>query len=347
MKYRTLGHTGIEVSEICLGSMTWGQQNTEDEGHQQLDFALERGINFIDTAEMYSVPPREETSGKTEEIIGTWLADRKNRQKIILATKIAGRSEFMTWIRNGKSHYNRENIESAIEGSLKRLQTDYIDIYQLHWPNRNTNFFGKLGYYPEDDGEFPSLEETLMVLGDMIKKGKIRHYGISNESPWGFMHCIQIAGKLGIQPPVSIQNPYSLLNRTFEIGNAEISHRENVGLLVYSPLAFGTLTGKYLKGQNPEGSRLHLFGDHLKRYSNNQATSAANDYVQLALRNGLEPSQMAIAFILTRPYVTSVIIGATNMEQLRDNIESIHIKLDGNVMEKIDSIHEKKPNPAP
>lgn len=347
MKYNTLGHTRIEVSAVCLGTMTWGEQNSQAEGHEQLDFAVERGINFIDTAEMYPVAPRAETCGRTESIIGTWLTERKNREDIILATKIAGRSDFITWVRDGKTIYDRKNIESALEGSLKRLKTDYIDLYQTHWPIRNTNFFGQLGYIPDDDTVFPPMEETLTVLDDMIKKGKIRHYGLSNESPWGFMHCINTSKKLGIEPPVSIQNPYNLLNRTFEIGNAEISHRENVGLLAYSPLGFGTLSGKYLKGQKPKNSRLDLFGDHLNRYSNDQATSATNDYVRLALANGLDPAQMAIAFLLTRSYVTSVIIGATNMDQLRDDIESIYLKIGGDIMEKIDAIHKKKPNPAP
>jgi aryl-alcohol dehydrogenase-like predicted oxidoreductase len=327
--------------------MTWGQQNTEEEAHQQLGYALEQGINFIDTAEMYPVPPREGTYTLTEQYIGNWIKKSNNRKKIILATKVAGEAPNFTWIREGKNRLNRTNIEAALDGSLKRLRTDYIDLYQLHWPNRNTNDFGQLGFTAiEDPGEIP-IEETLEVLKDQVEKGKIRHYGLSNETPWGIMNCIRQANRMGIAGPVSVQNPYSLVNRTFEVGNAEVAFREKVGLLAYSPLGFGVLSGKYGKGQKPAGSRLELFGGHFHRYSSNLAMSASTDYIKLAQNSGLKPVQMALAFVQSRPYVTSVIIGATSIDQLEENIGSVNILLSDEVMEKIEEIHQKKPNPAP
>jgi aryl-alcohol dehydrogenase-like predicted oxidoreductase len=347
MKYNQLGHTNIKVSHICLGTMTWGQQNSEKEAHQQLDYAVEHGVNFIDTAEMYPVPPRAGTYSLTEQYIGTWIKKGKNRKRVVLATKVAGKAPDFTWIRAGKNRLNRKNIKEAVDASLKRLRTDYIDLYQLHWPERNTNYFGQLGFKAEMDADETPIEETMAVLKGLVDKGKILFYGLSNETPWGMMNCIRHAGGMGMQNPVTIQNPYSLVNRTFEVGNAEVAFRENVGLLAYSPLGFGVLTGKYLKGMKPAGSRLELFGGHFNRYSSNLSMSAAADYVKLAQKAGLKPVHMALAFVLSRPYVTSAIIGATSMEQLEENIRSSDVLLSDEIMEKIEEIHQKKPNPAP
>ena len=346
MEFRQLGQTDINVSVICLGTMTWGEQNTESEAHQQLDFALDSGINFIDTAEMYPVPPRKETYGATETYIGNWLAQRKNRDQIILASKVAGRSEWMTYMRNGNICLDRKNIEAAIDASLQRLQTDYIDLYQLHWPDRNTNYFGKLGYEYDANDKPVAIEETLHVVNDIIKSGKVRHYGLSNETPWGTMSFVKIAEQKGYPKPVSIQNPYSLLNRTFEIGLAEIAHQENIGLLAYSPLGFGVLSGKYLNNAKPAGARLTLF-DRFDRYSNEQAINATAAYVEIAKQSGLDPAQMALAYVNSRSFVTANIIGATSLEQLKTDIDSIDLKLDDNVMTKIESVQKAIPNPSP
>ncbi|MBF0429702.1 MAG: NADP(H)-dependent aldo-keto reductase [Fibrobacteria bacterium] len=347
MKYNKLGTSDIKVSEICLGTMTWGEQNTEEEAHQQLDFALEQGINFIDTAEIYPVPPKEETYTLTESILGNWIKKKHNRQEIILATKVAGRAPGMPWIRGGKNKFDRMNIEEAIDRSLERLQTDYIDLYQLHWPNRITNFFGELGYSPQNDPDEIPIAETLDILQKQVEKGKIRHFGLSNETPWGVMTCLREADKIGLAHPVSIQNPYNLLNRTFEIGNAEVAFREKVGLLAYSPLGFGVLSGKYLKGQKPSGSRMDNFKGHFVRYASDQATSATAKYVKLAERTGLKPAQMALAFVLSRPYVTSAIIGATSLGQLNENIKSKDVEISEELFKKLDAIHLDHPNPAP
>ncbi len=347
MEYRKLGRTDLRVSSICLGTMTWGNQNSESEAHEQLNFALEQGINFIDTAEMYAVPPSAETCHKTEEYIGTWLEKSSDRDKIILATKIVGRAPNMTWLREGKSRFNRENIEAALDGSLKRLKTDYIDLYQLHWPDRITNFFGKLNYVHVEKDEPVPIAETLGVLGDMVQKGKIRHVGLSNETPWGVMSFLREAEKSNLPRPVSIQNPYSLLNRSYEIGLAEVSHREDIGLLAYSPLSFGVLTGKYANGAQPEGARLTLFGKHFKRYTNELATRAADEYIKLARENDLSPVQLALAYVTSRPFLTSNIIGATSMEQLKENIATHDLQLDKSVLKAVDKIHEQIPNPCP
>ncbi|GJM04793.1 MAG: aldo/keto reductase [marine bacterium B5-7] len=346
MEFTTLGNTDIKVSRICLGTMTWGEQNTEAEAHQQLDYAVDAGINFIDTAEMYPVPPTEETQGLTETYIGTWLAKRQDRDKLIIASKVCGQNLFAPYLRNGQAKLDKKNIHQALDASLKRLQTDYIDLYQTHWPDRDTNHFGQLGYYhaPEKDGT--TIAETLDVLDGLIKEGKIRMTGISNETPWGCAEYLRAARELNLPRIVSIQNPYNLLNRTFEIGLSEFAHREQTGLLAYSPLAFGVLSGKFLNGARPAGTRIVRW-DRFSRYSSPQADAATADYVKLAQENRLDPAQMALAFVNSRPFLTSNIIGATSMEQLKNNIESINIKLPKKIIKAIETIHEKIPNPSP
>ena len=346
MEYTKLGKTDIDVSRICLGTMTWGQQNTEAEAHQQLDYAVDAGINFIDTAEMYPVPPMAETQGLTETYIGTWLAKRHDRDKLIIASKVCGNESFVDYMREGGVKLDKKNIHQALDASLKRLQTDYIDLYQTHWPDRDTNYFGRLDYYhaPEKDGT--AIAETLDVLDGLVKAGKIRMIGISNETPWGCSEYLRVANELNLPRIVSIQNPYNLLNRSFEIGLSEFAHREQTGLLAYSPLAFGVLSGKFLNGARPEGTRLVLW-DRFSRYNNPQADAATADYVKLAQENRLDPAQMALAFVNSRPFLTSNIIGATSMEQLKSNIDSIDIKLSKDIIRAIETIHEKIPNPSP
>ncbi len=345
MHYHRLGRTDLKVSRICLGTMTWGEQNSEAEAHEQLDYALEAGINFIDTAELYPVPPRAETQGRTEAYIGSWLKGRKCRDRIVLASKVAGPAARTQHIRP-ILRLDRANIEAAIETSLQRLQTDYLDLYQLHWPDRPANYFGQLGYtHHEDESPIP-IEETLRALEDLVQAGKIRHIGISNETPWGAMEYLRLAEQLDLPRIVSIQNPYSLLNRTFEVGLAEISHRETVGLLAYSPMAFGMLSGKYAGGAKPEGARLTLWS-YFDRYSNPQAIAATEAYVKLAREHGLSPAQMALAFVNQRPFLTSNIIGATTLEQLKENIESDTVELSDELLEAIDAIHKEHPNPSP
>jgi aryl-alcohol dehydrogenase-like predicted oxidoreductase len=346
MQFRKLGHTDIQVSQICLGTMTWGEQNTEAEAHQQLDTALEAGVNFIDTAEMYPVPPKEDTYALTERYIGTWLKQRQNRDKVILATKVAGRADWLPYLRDGKNCFDRKNIETALNYSLQRLQTDYIDLYQLHWPDRKTNFFGRLGYEIHPDDQSVPLEETLQVLADLVKSGKVRTIGVSNETPWGVMRYLQLAQSQDMPRIVSVQNPYNLLNRSYEIGLSEISHRETCGLLAYSPLAFGMLSGKYLDGARPEGARLTLF-ERFDRYSNPRALNATQAYVKLAREHGLDPAQMALAYVNSRPFLTSTIIGATDLTQLRSNLDSINISLSQEVLQGIEQIHTEIPNPSP
>lgn len=347
MQRNRLGHTDLEVTRLCLGTMTWGQQNTQAEGFEQLDAALAAGINFIDTAEMYSVPTQGPTYGATETIIGHWLAARRNRQDLVLATKICGPGDWLPHIRNAGTRFNRHHITEALHGSLKRLQTDYIDLYQLHWPDRTTNFFGRLGFKPKEVGELITpVEETLAVLDDFVKAGKIRHIGVSNETPWGTMKFLQAAEKHGWPRIVSVQNPYSLLNRSYEVGMAEVSYREKVGLLAYSPLAFGMLSGKYLDGQWPESARLTLF-KQFSRYTNPQAFAATGLYVEVAQKHGLDPCQMALAFVQAQPFVTSTIIGATSMAQLRTNLGSVTLKLDKDVLKDLEEVHRLHPSPAP
>lgn len=347
METRRLGNTALHVSLICLGTMTWGQQNTEADAHEQLDYAIKQGINFIDTAEMYPVPPMAETQGRTEAYIGTWLKSRKNRDQVILASKVAGPAERLAWVREGKQRLDRKNIERALEDSLRRLQTDYLDLYQLHWPDRNTNYFGQLGYEHDPNDVSVPIAETLAVLDDLVKSGKVRHIGLSNETPWGVMRFLSEAERAGYPRAVSIQNPYSLLNRTFEIGLAEVAIREQVGLLAYSTLGFGMLSGKYRDGQQPAGTRLTQWGEYFTRYSSPQAVAATEEYVQLALKHGLKPAQMALAFVNSRPFLTSNIIGATSLPQLKENIESAQLVLSPEIIAGIEAIQTKYPNPAP
>ena len=346
MEYRKLGTSGLDVSAICLGSMTWGQQNTEAEAHAQLDYALDRGVNFIDAAEMYPVPPRAETQGRTEQYIGSWIRKRGGRDKVLLATKVSGPAEWVAYLRDGKLGLDRRNITAALDASLKRLGTDYVDLYQTHWPARDTNFFGRLAYRhaPESDGT--PIAETLDVMADLVRAGKVRHFGVSNETPWGLLEHLRgaAAGKPRV---VSIQNPYNLLNRSFEIGLAEVAHREHIGLLAYSPLAFGTLSGKYLDGAKPEGARITLFGDRYTRYTNEQASHATTRYVAIARRHGLDPAQMALAFVLSRPFLSSAIIGATSMAQLESNIDAAAVTLDEQILKEIEDVQREFPNPSP
>jgi aryl-alcohol dehydrogenase-like predicted oxidoreductase len=345
MQYRKLGRTDLNVSAICLGTMTWGEQNTEADAHQQMDYALEQGVNFFDAAEMYPVPPKPETQGRTESFIGSWFKKSGKRDKVILATKVAGPSGGPTTIRDGQS-LDRRNITTAVEASLKRLQTDYIDLYQLHWPARSTNNFGQLGYTHNADEIPVPLEETLGVLADLIREGKIRHVGVSNETPWGVMRYIELANMKPLPRMMSVQNPYNLLNRSYEVGMAEVSVREECGLLAYSPLAFGTLSGKYLNGQKPPKGRITLYA-RFQRYKGAKAEAATERYVKIANDAGLDPAQMALAFVNTRRFVTSNIIGATSLDQLKPNISSIDLKLTSDVVKAIDAVHQDIPNPCP
>ncbi|MFZ5698181.1 MAG: NADP(H)-dependent aldo-keto reductase [Pseudomonadota bacterium] len=347
MDIRELGGTGIKVSALCLGTMTWGEQNNQDEGFAQMDLACDRGITFFDTAEMYAVPATAKTYGSTETIIGNWFRARPGmRQKIVLASKVCGQANWLPHVRDGKPLLNRKHMEEAINGSLARLQTDYLDLYQLHWPDRNTNYFGKLGYQHDQNETATPIEETLTVLADLVKAGKIRHVGISNETPWGTMRYLAAAQAQGLPRIVSIQNPYNLLNRSFEIGLAEISHRERVGLLAYSPLAFGALSGKYLNGARPQGARITLF-KRFSRYTNPQAEAATAKYIALATKHGIDPVQMALQFVTTRPFLTSNIIGATSIAQLKTNLDSVNVPLSDEILKGIEEIHTGQPNPAP
>ncbi|MEX0697028.1 MAG: NADP(H)-dependent aldo-keto reductase [Dongiaceae bacterium] len=346
MEYRRLGRTELRVSAICLGTMTWGEQNSEAEAHAQMDFALDRGVNFWDAAEMYPVPPRAETYGRTESYIGTWLAGRGGRDRIVLATKVAGPDPRLTYVRDGRLRLDRRNIEAALDASLARLRTDYVDLYQLHWPDRRTNVFGRLGYDgPADDGGTP-VEETLAVLGELVRAGKVRHVGLSNETAWGTMRHLA-AAEAGRGPRmVSVQNPYNLLNRSFEVGLAEVAAREQCGLLAYSPLGMGVLSGKYLDGAAPAGARLTRFG-HFRRYRGPQADAATAAYVALARERGLDPARLALAFVNGRTFVTSTIIGATDLDQLAADIASIELRLDRDVLDAIDAIHARYTYPCP
>lgn len=344
MKYTKLPNTEIEVSKICLGTMTFGNQNSEADAHNQLDLALSEGVNFIDTAEMYAVPPSAATQGKTEEYIGSWFAKSKKRNEVVLATKIAGPNRGMGWIRDDLS-FSKTNLTEALNKSLQRLQTDYIDLYQLHWPERNVNIFGQRGYKHDVSEQWKdNFEEVLAVLNGFVKQGKVRHVGLSNETPYGTMKFLE-ASKKGLPRMQTVQNPYNLLNRTYEGGMAEISHRENIGLLAYSPLAFGTLSGKYITNPNSVG-RVSLFPRY-SRYSNNQATKAIKQYMEIANNYQLSLTHLALAFVNQQPFVTSNIIGATTIGQLQENIESINIELTSEIFEAIEAVHNKIPNPAP
>ncbi len=345
MKFKKLGNTNLSVSSICLGTMTWGTQNSEKDAFEQMDYSVDQGVNFFDTAEIYSVPPTAESYGKTEVMIGNWFEKRKSRDKIILASKVAGpRCE---WIRGGENNYNEKNIGLAIDGSLKRLKTDYIDLYQLHWPERSTNCFGRREYQiNKNEGEWNNFEKILQVLEKFIKSGKIRYIGMSNETPYGLSKYLEISKNKNLPRMMSVQNPYSLVNRTYEIGMSEISIREKCGLLVYYPLASGALSGKYRNGQMPKNARMTLFKGW-ERMINPLAMKAYDEYYKLSKEINLTMVQLAQAFVNSRPFVTSNIIGATTMDQLKENIESISIELTEEILEKINIIHNNNPNPAP
>lgn len=345
MNYNFLPHTQTLVSEIALGTMTFGQQNSESEGHNQLDFALDAGINFIDTAEMYSVPPMKETSGRTEKIIGSWLKNSGIRDKIVLATKIAGPNRGLEFIRDDL-RYNAQTLISCVDKSLQRLQTDYIDLYQLHWPERKTNYFGQRSFAVEEDIWEDNINSILTVLQGLIKLGKIKHVGLSNETPWGAMRFLEESKKHNLPRISTIQNPYSLLNRSFEAGLSEVCHFENVGLLAYSPLAFGVLTGKFLNGESLPNARINLF-PRFSRYNSENARKATTLYHQIAQENGLTLTQMALAFIRQQFFTTSTIIGATSLNQLEENIQTSQITLSQNVIAAINQVQEIYPNPSP
>ncbi|AMC11319.1 aldo/keto reductase [Lutibacter profundi] len=345
MKYTTIQNTNIKVSKICLGTMTFGEQNTENEAHEQLNYALEKGINFIDTAEMYSVPGRKETQGSTERFIGSWLQHQK-RENLVIATKITGPSPGLSYIRNNMG-FSNSAIDDALEKSLKRLKTDYVDVYQLHWPERSTNFFSQRNYkHNFNDKWEDNFKEVIEKLDSLVKEGKIRHYGVSNETPWGLMRHLEESKNNNLTRCKTIQNPYSLLNRTFEIGLAEVAMREKVGLLAYSPMAFGMLSGKYLDGKMPKNARLTLF-PVFSRYNSNESRFLTQKYADLAKELNISLAQLSLAFVTQQPFVTSNIIGATSMEQLKENISSIHVKLTEETLKKIDEIQELQPNPAP
>ena len=345
MDYRKLGNTELDVSTICLGTMTWGEQNNQKEAFEQMDYAIDHGINFFDTAELYAIPPNKKTYGKTEEIIGNWFEQKNNREKIILATKISGPGP--SWIRGGGLQYTKENIEKSVNDSLKRLKTDFIDLFQLHWPERNTNYFGKLGYEHKEEKKWNDFKSILEILKKIINQGKIRYIGLSNETAWGLSKFLEISKSFNLPKMMSVQNPYNLLNRTYEVGLAEISIREKSGLLAYSPLAFGFLSGKYRNNNLPDKSRMKLFGEFFSRYKSDNSIKAIEDYYKIAKKYNLSLAQMSLAFINSRTFVTSNIIGATTMKQLKENLASINIKINKEIIEEINSIHKNIPNPAP
>jgi len=349
MNFKKLGNTDVKVSTICLGTMTWGEQNSQKDAFDQMDYAVEKGINFFDTAELYSVPMKKETRGKTSQIIGEWFLKNKKRSKIILADKVAGRSSF-AWMRpNGeKACLNKKNIDFAVNRSLKDLKTDYIDLYQVHWPDRPYNAFsGILEYQHKDSIDFISIEETLDALNDLVKAGKVRHIGISNETPWGTNQYLKFSNEKKLARIVSIQNAYNFLNRSFEVGISEIAIREKVGLLAYSPLASGYLSGKYRNGSMPKNSRIALFGSYFPRYQTVNGAKAIEEYWNLAKNFNLNLAQMAIKFCEIQPFVTSTIIGATTLEQLKTNIDSVDINLNKELIKKIGEVQKKYPIPCP
>ena len=346
MQTTALGRSGITVSRLCLGTMTFGEQNSEADAHAQLDYATSRGINFIDTAEMYPVPPRQHTQGLTEAYIGSWLKARGGRDRVIVATKVAGRSTELAYARPFAIHPDRRNIEAAVDASLRRLQTDYIDLYQVHWPDRSTNFFGRLGYQHQPYANEVPIEDTLGALADLVRAGKVRAVGISNETPWGAMRYLALADKPGLPRVASIQNPYSLLNRVFEIGLAEIALREDLGLLAYSPLAMGALSGKYRHGARPPAGRLTRF-DRFKRYSTPAGVLAVEQYAQIADQHGLNLPQMALAFLLRQPFLTSAIVAGTTRDQLKTNIDAADLTLPDAVVAAIEAVQAAQPNPCP
>ena len=344
MNYKKLGNTDINVSTICLGTMTWGEQNTQNEAFEQMDYSLDNGVNFWDTAELYAVPPKAETYGHTETIIGNWFEKTKKRKDVILASKVGGPSR--KYMRNGENSFTGKNLEDALNGSLKRLKTDYIDLYQLHWPERNVNNFGKLGYEHKEN-DWNKFEDVLENLKKFIEEGKIRYVGLSNETPWGVMNYLQLAKDKDLPRMMSIQNPYSLLNRSYEVGLAEVSIRENIGCLSYSPLASGYLTGKYRNKQFPKGSRMERDFDFWTRYRKPNMEEAVEDYYKISQKFDLDMSQMSIKFCEVQDFMTSVIIGATTMEQLKTNVESVKVNLDSEVIKEINNVQKKYPNPCP
>ena len=344
MNYRKLGNTELNVSTICLGTMTWGEQNTQDDGFEQMDYSFEHGINFFDTSELYAVTPKEETYGDTEEIIGNWFQKTKKRDKIILATKVAGPAR--NYLRGGQNSFVGKNLDDALEASLKRLKTDYIDLYQLHWPERNVNSFGKLGYEHKEN-KWNNFEEVLDNLNKHIKNGKIRYVGLSNETPWGAMNYLKLSKDKDLPRMMSIQNPYSLLNRSYEVGLAEVSIREQIGCLAYSPLASGYLSGKYRNGALPKGSRIERDFDFWSRYRKPNTEKAIEEYYKISKKYNLDISQMSIKFCEVQDFMTSVIIGATTMEQLKTNIESVKVKLDKEIIKEINEVQKIYPNPCP
>ena len=344
MNYKKLGNTDLDVSTICLGTMTWGEQNTPDEAFEQMDFALSNGVNFWDTAELYAVPPRKETYGDTEEIIGNWFEKTKKRKEVILATKVAGPAR--DYLRNGENSFTGPNLESALNNSLKRLKTDYIDLYQLHWPERNVNNFGRLGYVHKEN-DWNNFEDVLGELDKYIKAGKIRYVGLSNETPWGVLNYLQLSKDKNLPRMMSIQNPYSLLNRSYEVGLAEVSIREKIGCLAYSPLASGYLTGKYRNKNFPKGSRMERDFDFWTRYRKPNTEAAVELYFKICEKHNLNMTQMSIKFCEIQEFMTSVIIGATTMEQLKSDIESVNVNLSNDVIEEINQVQTIYPNPCP
>ncbi|HEY0665616.1 MAG TPA: NADP(H)-dependent aldo-keto reductase [Gallionella sp.] len=344
MEYRQLGASDLRVSALCLGTMTFGEQNTEADAHQQLDYAVSRGVNFIDTAEMYPVPPRAETVHRTETYIGTWLK-KQPRDRLVVATKIAGPSRGFGWIRNGP-RIDRTHIHAAIDASLKLLQTDYVDLYQIHWPDRYVPMFGSTSYEADREHDAVPITEQLQVLAELVRAGKVRHIGLSNETPWGVMEFVRLANEMGLPKIVTVQNAYNLMNRTFESGLAEVCRHANIGLLAYSPLAFGHLTGKYLADPNAKG-RITLFPSFGQRYAKVNVPPASAEYARIAQQAGLTPATMALAFARTRWFTASVILGATKLEQLRENLDSVKVALSAEVLEQIEAVHRRYPNPAP
>lgn len=349
MQTTTLG--SLDVSRICLGTMTWGQQNTQEQGFAQMDFALEQGVFFWDTAEMYAVPPQAQTYGATEKVMGAWFAERQKRDQVVLATKVIGQNPAMNWIRAGKANGfgSPESLQQACEDSLRRLQTDYVDLYQLHWPERQANYFGRLGFSVAEQEAWTeeAMVQTLRTLDHLLKQGKIRMWGLSNETAWGIMKYLRLADELGIARPVSVQNPYSLLNRSAEVGVAEVCYREHLHFMAYSVLGMGMLTGKYDHQQSPAGARLTLFKDYFLRYSSPQAVEAAALYNQLARDHGWSPTQLALAYVHHRKWMGSTIVGATSVEQLHHNLEAFSLDLSEEICQEIDKIHQQYPYPAP
>jgi aryl-alcohol dehydrogenase-like predicted oxidoreductase len=345
MKLNRLAESDLNVSEVCLGTMTFGEQNTEKEAHEQLDYAISRGINFIDAAEMYPVPPRAETQGLTETFVGTWLR-RQQRDRLVIATKITAPGRGFAWVRGGPKAIDKPSVKEALEGSLRRLQTDYVDLYQIHWPDRYVPAFGGLFYDPKAERPATGIAEQLEALADQVKAGRIRYVGLSNETPWGVLEFLRVARDRGLPIVVSIQNAYNLLNRTFESGLSEVTRHANVPLLAYSPLGFGHLTGKYLAGAKPQAARLTRFPPFGQRYDKPNVGPAVEAYAGLAARSGLSPATMAIAFVRSRWFVASTIIGATGLTQLKENIDAAAAELPDSILAEIDAIHLKYPNPA-